>query len=67
MVSRLSNSKNVRRDLISSFQTIDTNSTFGVDGKSFVWIDGNAKESRIGVNQFILVPHDGVPQYTCIV
>ena len=49
MVSRFSNRKNMRRDLISSFQTIDTNSTFGIDRKSFVWIYSDTEKARISL------------------
>ena len=45
MVGRLSNGEDVGRNFITSLQTINSNSSFSVDGKSFVWIYSNTKET----------------------
>merc|ERR1711970_1030052 len=49
--------------LLSFMEVMDTE---GVDGVTLVRIDGNTKESRVGVDELILVPHNRVPQDTGI-
>jgi hypothetical protein len=41
--------------------------TLSVDGESLVWVDGNTKEARVGVNQLILVPDNRVPEHTGVI
>ena len=50
-----------------SFSDIHLNRSLGIDWKSLVRIDGNTKETRVGVDEVIFVPDNRVPKYTCIV
>ena len=34
----------------------------GVDGEPLVWVDGDTEETRVGVDQLVLVPDHGVPE-----
>ena len=36
------------------------------DGEPLVWVDGNAEEAGVGVDQLILVPNNRVPEDTGI-
>ena len=52
----------MRWAFISSLVHVHLHSTVGIDREPFVWIDGNTKEARIGVNQLIFVSADRIPQ-----
>ena len=45
---------------------VDFHGTLSVDGEALVRIDGNTEETRVGVDELILVPDNRVPQYTSI-
>ena len=38
-----------------------------VDGEALVGVDGNTEETRVGVDELVLVPDNRVPQDTSIV
>ena len=46
---------------------INFHGALGVDGKALVRIDGNTEETRVGVDEFILVPDHRIPQNTSII
>ena len=41
--------------------------TQGVDRETLIGVNGNAEESRVGIDQFILVPDHTVPENTSII
>ena len=51
MVGSLSNSKDVRRDLVPPLSSVHSNSSQGVDGEPLVRVHCNAEEARVGVNE----------------
>merc|ERR1719443_220501 len=66
LVSSLSNGKNMRPALIAPLTNIQLHGAEGVDGETLVRIDSNAEETRVGVDQLILVPDNRIPQHTSI-
>jgi hypothetical protein len=46
---------------------VDLHGALGVDGEALVGIDGDTEETRVGVDELVLVPDHGVPQDTSIV
>ena len=46
---------------------VDLHGTLSVDGEPLVRVDGDTEETRVGVNELILVPDNGVPQDTSII
>ena len=46
---------------------VDLHGTLGVDWKADVGIDGNTEEARVGVDELIDVPNNGIPQDTGII
>ena len=46
---------------------VDFHGTQGVDRETLIGINGNAEESRVGIDQFILVSDNAVPKNTCII
>merc|ERR1712018_372478 len=67
LVRSLGYTKDVGWAFGSSFTDVDLHCTLSVDWESFVWVDSDTKQSRVGVDQLILVPDDRVPQNTSIV
>ena len=51
MIRAFSDGKDVRRNLIPSFASVNANSSHGVDGETFIRIHSNTKETRIGVDE----------------
>ena len=49
-ISIIGNRKDVWRHFILSLATVDTNDVIIVYGKPLVWIDGDTKETRVGVD-----------------
>merc|ERR1712198_455598 len=66
LVGSLSNGKNVWPALVSPFANIQFHSTESVDWEAFVWVDSNTEETRVGVNQLVLVPDNRIPEDTGI-
>ena len=62
LVSSFCNSKDVRPALRSPLSHVDLHGAEGVDGVPLVGVDGDTEEARVGVDQLILVPNDGVPE-----
>ena len=48
--------------LISPLSEVHLHHSWGVDWESLVWIDSDAEESRVGIDELVLVPNNGVPQ-----
>ena len=46
---------------------VDLHGTLSVDGEPLVRVDGDTEETRVGVNELILVPDNGVPQDASII
>ena len=46
---------------------VDLHGTLSVDGEPLVRVDGDTEETRVGVNELILVPDYGVPQDASII
>ena len=46
---------------------VDFHGTQGVDRETLIGINGNAEESRVGIDQFILVPDHTVPENASII
>ena len=67
LVGSLSNGKDVGPAFISSLANIQLHGTEGVDGESLVGIDGDTEETRVGVDELILIPDNGVPQDASII
>ena len=59
--------KDMRPTLGSSLSDIQLHGAEGVDGKPLVRVDGNTKETRIGVDELIHIPNCRVPQNASIV
>jgi hypothetical protein len=57
----------VRRTLRSTFAHIDLHGAEGVNGEPLVGVDGNTEETRVGIDQLILVPNNRVPQDASII
>ena len=57
----------MRWNLISSFAQIHLSSGWRVNWVAFVWIDNDAEEARIGVDQFALVSNLEVMEDRCII
>merc|ERR1719206_702901 len=64
LVSSLSNGKNMRPALVTPLTNIQLHGAEGVDGVALVRIDSNTEETRVGVDQLVLVPDNRVPQDT---
>ena len=56
LVGALSNTKDVGWALRPPSANVDFHSTLGVDGEPLVGVDGNTEETRVGVDELILVP-----------
>ena len=41
---------------------VDLHGALSVDGETLVGVDGNTEETRVGVDELILVPNNRVPQ-----
>merc|ERR1711970_909819 len=52
----------MRPALITPLTNIQLHGTEGVDGEALVRIDCNTEETRVGIDQFVLVPDNRVPQ-----
>ena len=52
---------------LPAFCNVNFHCTLGVDGEALVWIDGNAEETRVGVDELVLVPDNRVPQDASII
>ena len=52
----------MRRNLVPPLAQIDLYNSGGVDGEPLVWVDHNAEQARVGVDQFGLVPGLEVPE-----
>ena len=46
---------------------VDLHGTLGVDGEPLVRVDGDTEETRVGVDELILIPDNGVPQDASII
>ena len=46
---------------------VDFHGTQGVDRETLIGVDGNTEESRVGIDQFILVPDHTVPENASII
>merc|ERR1711881_140125 len=64
LVSSLSNGKDMRPALVTSLADVQLHSAEGVDGESLVRVDGDTEETRVGIDELILVPDNRVPQDT---
>jgi len=62
LVGALSNTKDMRWALAPPHAHVDLHGTLGVDGETFVGVDGDTEETRVGVDELILVPNNRVPQ-----
>ena len=67
MIGALCNSKDVGWDFIPPLGTVDTDSSHGVDREPLVRVDRDAEQSRVGVNELVLIPHHRIPQDTSII
>ena len=59
--------KDVGPTLGTPFADIELHGAEGVDGEPLVRVDGDTEETRVGVNELILVPDHGVPQDASII
>ena len=50
------------RDLIPPLAQVQFHYSWGVDRVTLVRVNHNAKEARVGVDQFVLVPDHRIPQ-----
>merc|ERR1712012_791929 len=66
LVSSLSNGEDVRPALIPPLANIQLHGAEGVDGESLVGVDGDTEETRVGVDELVLVSDHRVPQDTGI-
>ena len=57
----------MRWAFIPPLANVDLHGSLGVDGEPLVRINGNAEETRVGVDELILVPDNRVPQDTSII
>ena len=57
----------MRGAFIPPLANVDLHGSLGVDGEPLVRINGNAEETRVGVDELILVPDNRVPQDTSII
>ena len=55
------------RALIPTLSHINFHCPIGVDRETNVGIDCNAEQPRVGVDELVLVPNNGVPQHAGIV
>ena len=46
---------------------VDLHGTLGVDGEPLVGVDGDTEETRVGIDELILIPDNGIPQDASIV
>ena len=51
----------------SSLSHVNFHCSLSVDGKALVWLDSNAEQPRVGIDQLIFVPHHRVPKDTSII
>ena len=61
LVRTLGYSENMGWALIPTLSHINFHSPIGVDRESYVGIDGNAEQARIGIDELVLVPNNRVP------
>jgi hypothetical protein len=67
LIRTFSNTKDVRWAFIPPLANVDLHGSLGINWEALVWIDGNAEQTRVGVDQFILVPDNRVPEYAGII
>ena len=67
LVRALSNTKDMGRTFTSPQTHVDLHGTLGINWEPLVRIDGNTEQTRVGVNELILVPDHRVPQNTSII
>ena len=53
--------------LRTPFTNVDLHGTLSVDGEPLVRVDGDTEETRVGVDELILIPDNGVPQDASII
>jgi hypothetical protein len=46
---------------------VDLHGPLSIDGEPLVGVDGNTEETRVGIDQLILVPNNRVPQDASII
>merc|ERR1712012_696277 len=66
LVSSLSNGEDVRPALIPPLANVQLHGAEGVDGEPLVGVDGDTEETRVGVDELVLVSDNRVPQDTGI-
>ena len=66
-VGTIRDSENVGWDFITSLALVDLYSSVGVNGVTLVWVDGDAEEARVGVNELVDVTDLQVVKYGWIV
>merc|ERR1712012_917888 len=66
LVSSLSNGEDVGPALIPPLANVQLHGAEGVDGESLVGVDGDTEETRVGVDELVLVSDNRVPQDTSI-
>ena len=59
--------KDVGPTLRASLANVELHGAESVDGETLVRVDGDTEETRVGVDELILVPNDGVPQDASII
>jgi hypothetical protein len=67
LVGALSNTKDVRGAFAPPHAHVDFHGTLGINGESLVGVDGNTEETRVGVDELILIPNNRVPQDASII
>jgi hypothetical protein len=53
--------------LVPALPLVNLHSALSIDRESLVGIDGNAKETRVSVDELILVPDNRVPEYASVI
>merc|ERR1712045_366639 len=64
LVGSLSDGENMGRALVPPLADVQLHGAEGVDGEPLVGVDGDTEETRVGVDQLVLVSDDRVPQNT---
>ena len=62
MIRTLRNGKDMGWHLVPPLGAVNTDSPHGVDGEPLVGVDGNAEETRVGVDQSLHVSHLEIEQ-----
>merc|ERR1712015_531015 len=62
LVGALSDGKDVRPALVPPLADVQLHGAEGVNRVTLVWVDSDAEEAGVGVDQLVLVPHHGVPE-----